>query len=112
MMVYVFGPTYNLMYLPFILLLPGILSLSISTILSAYFGGMNKIMTNVKSALIGLIIISILDYFFIKKYGIIGAAVISSIGYTCTMLYGLYYFRKDFYFSWNDLFSFYKKDQS
>ncbi len=105
----VFGPTFNLMYWPFILLLPGILSLSISTILSAYFGGMNKIMINVKSALIGLIVISLLDFFFIKKYGINGAAIISSIGYTCTMLYGLYYFRKDFPFNLSDLFSFQKK---
>jgi O-antigen/teichoic acid export membrane protein len=89
---YVFGPSFNQMFWPFMYLLPGLFSLSILNIFSAYFGGMNKTIVNVKGALIGLIIIAILDFLFIKKYGIIGAAVISSIGYFATMCYSIYCF--------------------
>ncbi len=109
-MTFVFGHTFNQMYWPFIYLLPGIFSLSVLTIISAYFGGINKTFVNVKSALVGLVLITILDILFIPKYGIIAAAIVSSVGYFFAMLYAIYCFQKEHPFSAHHLLVIKKTD--
>jgi O-antigen/teichoic acid export membrane protein len=93
-MTYVFGPTFDLMFWPMIYLLPGIFSLSVLTIFSAYFGGIDKTIVNLKSAFVGLVLITIFDFFMIAPYGINAAAIGSSIGYFAAMCYSLYCFHK------------------
>jgi O-antigen/teichoic acid export membrane protein len=89
-LLFVFGNSFQLMFAPFIAILPGILFLSILTILSAYFGGQNKTSYNIWSSLVGLLVIGIGDILFIPKYGIIAAAIVSSIGYGAALLFALY----------------------
>ncbi len=102
-MTWVFGPSFYLMYKPLLYLLPGILCLNILSILSAYFGGINRTMVNVKGALLGLIVIIVLDVIYIKHYGIIAAAIISSIGYAVAMLYAIICFHKLHAIKWQQL---------
>jgi len=91
----VFGPTYNMMYLPFLVLLPGIWALSNLFVLSAYFGGTNQVKTNITGAAIGLVIILLGDVLFIKTYGIVAAAIISTAGYLANFGYAFYRIQKE-----------------
>jgi O-antigen/teichoic acid export membrane protein len=84
---FVFGATFNRMFIPFILLLPGIWALSNLSILSAYFGGVNKVKVNVQGAALALLFIIIADYIFIPKFGMFAAALISTAGYALNFMY-------------------------
>ncbi|PWT96645.1 MAG: hypothetical protein C5B52_15255 [Bacteroidetes bacterium] len=79
-----FGSSFDKMYEPFLLVIPGILSLAIYTPVSAYFSGVNKVRMNIYSSCIGLVVIVVGDLIWIPKFGIRAAALVSSIGYfTC-----------------------------
>ncbi|HTE09962.1 MAG TPA: polysaccharide biosynthesis C-terminal domain-containing protein [Chitinophagaceae bacterium] len=93
---WVYGETFERMYLPFILLIPGILSLSTIALLTAYNSGKNKMAINMKGSLIGLVVIVAGDWLLIPKYGIAAAAVVSSAGYISYLSYLLYVFKKEY----------------
>lgn len=78
---YLFGATYDNMYMPFIFIIPGILSLSMLYPLTAYNAGMNRLKLNLKACLIALVCMIAGDYIFIPRYGINAAALISSCSY-------------------------------
>ena len=90
----IYGVSFNNMYTPFLLLIPGILSLSTLNILSAFFAGQNKVWVNLAGAMLGLVFIIILDVVFIPLYGIAAAALVSSIGYLVNLLFSIRHFRK------------------
>jgi O-antigen/teichoic acid export membrane protein len=71
------------------LLLPGIVTFSISRILSMYLLGRNKLKIDLLAAAVGLVITLTLDLLLIPRYGFRGAAVASSIAYTSAMLVNL-----------------------
>ena len=73
---WVYGETFERMYLPFLLLMPGILSLSTIALLTAYNSGKNKMAINMKGSLIGLVIIIAGDWLLIPRYGIAAAAAV------------------------------------
>ena len=91
-----FGESFQNMYVPFLLLIPGILALSTLYTLTAYNAGKNKISTNIKGASIALAFIIVTDLVFIPLYGINGAAMISSIGYIIYHIYVLTAFTKEY----------------
>jgi len=93
---FVFGYSFTEMYWPFIFLLPGIFSLSVLTLLSAYFSGKGKIKVNIAGAFFSLLLVAVGNYFFIPVYGINAAAIISTVGYSAGMLYSMYCFYKDY----------------
>jgi len=90
----VFGRSLDQMYLPMLILLPGVLFLSVLSLLSAYFGGIHRPDVNAKGALAGLIVIIIGDMLVIPRYNIAGAAAVSSAGYLVCMLYSWREFKK------------------
>lgn len=90
----VYGYSFDNMYKPFLLLIPGIVSLSIISVLSAFFAGQNMVWVNLMGALLGLVFIIVLDLIFIPVYGIEAAALISSLGYLVNMLFSVRYFRQ------------------
>jgi O-antigen/teichoic acid export membrane protein len=92
---FVFGPTFQLMYRPFLVLLPGIWALSNLSVLSAYFAGTNKVKVNVTGAALALLVIFIADYVFIPAYGILAAAMISTTGYLLNFMYSFYSLQKE-----------------
>ncbi|GAC1431415.1 MAG: hypothetical protein NVSMB7_07500 [Chitinophagaceae bacterium] len=93
---WVYGETFDRMYLPFIFLIPGILSLSIIALVTAYNSGKNKIALNMKGSLVGLAVIVTGDLLLIPGYGIAAAASVSSAGYISYLGYLLYVFKKEY----------------
>jgi O-antigen/teichoic acid export membrane protein len=93
---FVFGRTFQLMYIPFLLLLPGLWSLSNLSVLSAYFGGVNKVKINVQGASVALFVILAGDFLFIPHYGIIAAAIVSTAGYTVNFMYSFFTLQKEY----------------
>jgi O-antigen/teichoic acid export membrane protein len=91
---FIYGHTYQNMMVPFLLLIPGIWALSNLSILSAYFGGINRVGINIKGAVLALSIILIGDWLFIPAYGIVAAAAVSSVGYFANFLFSFYYLQK------------------
>jgi len=101
---FVFGDSFSAMYQPFLLLTPGILSLSGLFTLTAYFAGKNKIRINIIGSVYALIVILIGDIIFIPRYGINAAALVSSIGYMVYQGYIIIIFKKEFGTALSDLF--------
>ena len=108
-----FGKSFNTMNLPFLLLLPGILALSILTLISAYFAGKNKVIVDVIGASVALLFVVICNFLFTNKYGIAAAAIISSIGYTINLGYSAFiFFRTETDYSVKDFLQWKASDYS
>lgn len=105
-----FGPTFNSMHLPFLILLPGIFCLSMLGIFSAYFGGKGKVMINLRGAAIALVFVTIADGILVDQYGMIAAAIVSTLGYALNLTYSLYIFHKHYGLNIRSFFSFRKSD--
>lgn len=106
----VFGESFNKMQLPMLILIPGIFCLSVLTLLSAYFSGKGKIKVNLQGAIIGLIVMVIGDFIFVPRYGIIAAAVISTLSYAANFIYSMSLFYKDHSISWFEFLRWRKDD--
>jgi O-antigen/teichoic acid export membrane protein len=107
---FVFGESFTAMYLPFLWLIPGILSLSGIFTLTAYFAGKNRIKVNITGSVYALIVIVAGDIFFIPKYGIEAAAIVSSLGYIVYQIYIITVFRKEYQTAVSDFFIFRSSD--
>lgn len=92
----VFGETFNAMKWPMILLIPGILAISILAMLSAYFSGHGHVKVNVQGAALALLVMISGDLIFVPLYGIIAAAIISSVSYITNLAYSMYRFKRSF----------------
>lgn len=90
----VFGNKFDDMYMPFLLISPGIIAISMAYPLAGYFSGKNLVMVNVFSSIFALLIILIVNIIFIPQYGIRAAAAASGLGYTALFIYLLYKYRK------------------
>lgn len=107
---FVFGDSFSDMYLPFLLLIPGILALSGIFTLTAYFAGKNRINVNITGSVYALIVIVIADMLFIPQYGIKAAALISSAGYIVYQVYIIAVFKKEYQIAVTDFFIFRSSD--
>ena len=78
-----------------ILLSPGIIALSVGSVISHYFSGIGKIKFNTLTSLAGLVVVVLSGLFLIPKYGINGAAIANCLSYITTgVLLLVIYFRK------------------
>ncbi|MEO7801462.1 MAG: polysaccharide biosynthesis C-terminal domain-containing protein [Ginsengibacter sp.] len=109
---FLFGDSFSKMYLAFIFLVPGILALSTLYTLTAYYAGKNRINVNIKGAFISLVIMIAADLIVIPRYGIYGAAAVSSISYIIFHVYVLNVFRKEYKVSPAVFFNFRRSDFS
>ncbi|HEY0678265.1 MAG TPA: polysaccharide biosynthesis C-terminal domain-containing protein [Chitinophagaceae bacterium] len=91
-----YGQSFNLMYGPFLLLSPGILSLCTLSLLTAFNAGRNRMGINIRGSAIAFIVIVAGNFMFIPLFGIYAAALVSSIGYICFQVYVLNQFRKEY----------------
>lgn len=107
---YVFGQTFQLMYIPFLLLLPGLWALSNLAVLSAYFAGIDKVKLNMQGAGLALIVILAGDFFFIPTYKITAAALVSTAGYTVNFMYSYFMLKKEHPVSISHYFNINKED--
>jgi O-antigen/teichoic acid export membrane protein len=92
---FLYGKSFNEMYYAFLLLSPGILSLSTLALLSAYFAGKDRLAVNLAGSVLSLVIIIAGDIMLIPKFGIKAAATVSSGGYICYLMYSMHIFRKE-----------------
>jgi O-antigen/teichoic acid export membrane protein len=106
----VFGESFTEMYQPFLWLIPGILALSGLFTITAYFAGKNRIKLNIYGALIALVVILAGDMLFIPRYGLIAAAMVSSVGYIVYQVYIISAFRKEAGIPVADFFIFKRSD--
>lgn len=90
----VYGKTFSNMYLPFVLMMPGIFSLCILIPFSSYFAGKNLVSVNIWGSVIALVLLILLCYFLVPVFGILGAAVSCSISYTACLFFELWFFYK------------------
>ena len=93
------------MYLPYLLLIPGILAVSSLYPYTAYFSAHNRISVNIKGSLLALVVILTGDLIFIPRYGIYAAALVSSAGYMVFQAYVFTSFAKEFNSSLKKLFT-------
>jgi O-antigen/teichoic acid export membrane protein len=73
------------------LLMPGIVTLAVGRILSVYLLGRNRLKVDLLASFVGLVVTVGLDFALIPHYGFRGAAVASSIAYTCAMAVDLFW---------------------
>jgi O-antigen/teichoic acid export membrane protein len=90
-----YGQSFISMYVPFLLLIPGILAISGLYPYTAYNSGNNRISINIKGSVLALALIIIGDILFIPPYGIKAAALISSAGYCVYHFYVVSVFKKE-----------------
>ena len=76
-------------YFPFILLLPGVIFFSLNILLAAKYSGEGSVSINLKAAIFCFLIILILDFALIPKFGINGAAIASTIAYSSSTIYAI-----------------------
>ena len=91
---WLYGNSFNDMYTPFVAMIPGILAISLQSLIAAWFAGTNQVKYNIYGALIALVIILLLDVLLIPYYGIIGAAIASSVAYISYFLYQYFIFTR------------------
>ncbi|MGN6249966.1 MAG: oligosaccharide flippase family protein [Ginsengibacter sp.] len=90
----IFGNDYRGAVLPFILLLPGVVIFTQTTILGAYFAGINRQDINLKISFFCFFTILLGDAFLVPRFGKEGAAIASSLGYALSGFTSLYVFSK------------------
>jgi O-antigen/teichoic acid export membrane protein len=106
----VFGKDFSGTVLPFIILLPGVIIFSITTVLAAYFAGINRQDINLKISFFCFMIILLGDFLWVPQFGKEGAAISSCIGYTVSGFCSLYVFSKQSGWGFKELLSIKKTD--
>jgi O-antigen/teichoic acid export membrane protein len=92
---WVYGPSFSNMFVPFLLIIPGILAISGLYPYTVYFAGENRIGINIKGSMLAFVFILTADAIFIPKFGINAAAAISSVGYFVYYAYVYLMFKKE-----------------
>jgi O-antigen/teichoic acid export membrane protein len=110
--IFVFGTTFDKMELPMLIIIPGMFSLSVLALLSAFFSGVGKLKINVRGAIIALVVMIVGDLLFVPHFGIVAAAIVSTLSYTVNLAYSLYFFNKDHDIHIIDFFRWRKEDYS
>jgi len=108
--IYVFGASFNKMQWPMLIIIPGIFSLSVLALLSAYFSGVGKLQVNVRGAVLALVVMVVGDFLFVPRFGIVAAAFVSTISYVVNLGYSLFVFNKDHDIHFIDFFRWRKQD--
>lgn len=91
-----YGDIYSSAAIPMSILVWGVGFLTIFYVFCFVMSGANKVKKPMILSIIGLAINTILNYFFIKNYGIVGSAIATSITSILITLIMLYFIWKDF----------------
>lgn len=90
----IFSSKYVNSVLPLIILLPGIISLSVSKLLSADLGARGLPQYSMYVSILNFILNIALNIILIPKIGIAGAALSSTISYTAALLFQAYFYKR------------------
>lgn len=91
----VYGKQFNASVMPLLLILPGIISLAVSKVVSAYLMGRGKPIYSTYVSIFSFVVITILDIILIPLYRLNGAAIASSIAYSLSTLVAISFFCKE-----------------
>ena len=75
---FLFGPSFAGMYIYFLYLIPGILSLTVLSLLSAFFASENLVKINLFGAALAMTLLFTGDILLLKRYGIRAAPIVNS----------------------------------
>jgi len=89
-----YGEGFNLMYLCFLYLIPGVLAITCVRVLASYFAGLNKVSYNIIGGILALSLIIALNFLLIPRMGINGAAIADSAGYAAYFFFLYHQFKK------------------
>ncbi len=84
-----FGPAFEESAWAVWLLLPGIVTFSVARVLSMYLLGRGRLKIDLLASACGLVVTLVLDLLLIPSLGFRGAAIASSVAYTCVMIVDL-----------------------
>lgn len=107
---FIFGPSFSNMYLPYLMLIPGVFALILNYPFAAYYSGINKVRKTVYANLLALVLIIFFDIVLIPKFGISGAAMSSSIGYFSCLTYIMWNYKNDNKIKFKDCYIYKKGD--
>ncbi len=108
---FLFGESFNTMYLPTVILIPGIYCLAISSLYSAYFSGTKQNKVNLIGAVVAIIVMVSLSFICQSFYTIKIAALISLLAYFSESFYVAFqFYKREGGFKVFDLISFRKED--
>lgn len=98
------GDKYQGSVLPFLLMLPGILTFSSAKVITKLFSGTGKIGFTSVVIVVGTVVSVSLYIFLIPKYNAVGAAIGSSTGYTIAGITALFIARSQYNLSLKEMF--------
>lgn len=107
---YGYGNEYKEAIIPFVILIPGSIIYITAKVVTKTLSGSGLIAATSKATILGSLISIVLYIVLIPLYGMIGAAIASSIGYIAISIACLYQFKRNFSFSVKPFFTFNKKD--
>ena len=90
----VFGEQYHYLYSCYLASMAGIVSLSLISVLAAYFSGINQLKYNLSGSILALGLVTLFNFILVPQLGINGASWADSIGYFSYLCFLLYFFRK------------------
>jgi O-antigen/teichoic acid export membrane protein len=89
-----FGEEFDPAFLPLVLLMPGIIAASATRVLGSYLFSQGHIIYNTYATFIALGVTLALDFALIPWLEVEGAALASSVAYTCSLIATLAWYRK------------------
>ena len=98
----VFGSEFQTSVIPFLLLLPGIVAITITKIINANLSGIGLPQYPAYTSVIVLFVTITLDFALIPSYQMAGAAIASSVSYIISAFLSLYWFRRETQISWRE----------
>ena len=99
----VYGAAYRATVPPLLVLLPGVLSMVIYKVLARSFTSRNLLQVPILAAGIALTLNVGLDWLFIQRWGVVGAAIASTVGYAAAGVVLLTFFLRDSRLLWQEV---------
>lgn len=105
-----FGSEFTPSVASFQLILPGVTLFTGVIIFAAYFAGVNQLWVNFWGSVLCLFIVLFFDFLLIPDYASSGAAIASSIAYSCAFVYYIIVFTIKTKITWKNIFVLGKSD--
>ena len=91
---YLFGSDFSHIQEILLFLGPGIVFVSATMLFSAFFSGVGMIKINTQGSVVGLISTLLFSIWMIYYFGLVGAAIATSLSYLSSLVYSQYHFKK------------------
>jgi len=92
--IFMFGNDFSHIHEVLLFLAPGIVSVSATMLFSSFFAGVGMIKINTQGSVIGLVSTLLLSIWMIYYFGLVGAAIATSLSYLSSLVYSQYHFKK------------------